>query len=100
MQRILLRMLSILFVICAIELTPLAIGQETAAIRFTSVPDIFNWNISNPQPGWEETLAWFFDRLQEEGPDFVLVAGDIMDARWWGKRRAGEDEDGGILGRI
>ena len=52
-------------------------------IRFTSVPDIFNWNISNPQPGWEETLNWFFDRLQKEGPDFTLNAGDIMDARWW-----------------
>ncbi|MEM8666058.1 MAG: metallophosphoesterase [Planctomycetota bacterium] len=52
-------------------------------IRFTSVPDIFNWNIGNPQPGWEETLDWFFDRLQEEGPDFTLNAGDIMDARWW-----------------
>ena len=52
-------------------------------IRFTSVPDIFNWNISNPQHGWEDTLDWFFDRLQKEGPDFTLNAGDIMDARWW-----------------
>lgn len=52
-------------------------------IRFTSVPDIFNWNIANPQPGWEDTLDWFFDRLQEDGPDFTLNAGDIMDARWW-----------------
>ena len=52
-------------------------------IRFTSVPDIFNWNIRNPQPGWEETLDWFFDRLQKDGPDFTLNAGDIMDARWW-----------------
>ena len=52
-------------------------------IRFTSVPDIFNWNISNPQPGWEATLDWFFARLQNEGPDFTLNAGDIMDARWW-----------------
>ena len=52
-------------------------------IRFTSVPDIFNWNISNPQPGWEDTLDWFFDRLQTDGPDFTLNAGDIMDARWW-----------------
>ena len=57
--------------------------QQPDGLRFTSVPDIFNWNISNPQPGWEETLDWFFDRLQEEGPDFTLVAGDIMDARWW-----------------
>ena len=52
-------------------------------VRFTSVPDIFNWNISNPQPGWEDTLDWFFDRLKKEGPDFTLNAGDIMDARWW-----------------
>lgn len=64
-------------------------------IRFTSVPDIFNWNISNPQPGWEDTLDWFFDRLQAEGPDFTLNAGDIMDARWWDdaeqvKRKTGE----------
>lgn len=52
-------------------------------IRFTSVPDIFNWNISNPQPGWEDTLDWFFELLKEDGPDFTLVAGDIMDARWY-----------------
>lgn len=57
--------------------------SRAADIRFTSVPDIFNWNISNPQPGWEDALDWFFDRLQEEGPDFTLNAGDIMDARWW-----------------
>ena len=53
------------------------------AVRFTSVPDIFNWNISYPQPGWEDTMDWFFERLKKEGPDFTLCAGDIMDARWW-----------------
>ena len=58
-------------------------AQEPKEIRFTSVPDIFNWNIGNPQPGWEDSLDWFFDRLQEDGPDFTLNAGDIMDARWW-----------------
>ena len=61
----------------------LAGDEKAQEIRFTSVPDIFNWNIGNPQPGWEDTLDWFFDRLQEEGPDFMLNAGDIMDARWW-----------------
>ena len=57
--------------------------NQAEEIRFTSVPDIFNWNISNPQPGWEDTLDWFFRRLKKEGPDFTLNAGDIMDARWW-----------------
>jgi len=59
------------------------VNKESQTIRFTSVPDIFNWNIGNPQPGWEETLDWFFKRLKKEGPDFTLNAGDIMDARWW-----------------
>lgn len=57
--------------------------EPVEAIRFTSVPDIFNWNINNPQPGWEDSLDWFFTRLKEDGPDFTLNAGDIMDARWW-----------------
>lgn len=77
-----LRWFAILVMACCVwpPASRQSLGQE---IRFTSVPDIFNWNISNPQPGWEETLDWFFDRLQEEGPDFTLNAGDIMDARWW-----------------
>ena len=61
----------------------LAANDKAQEIRFTSVPDLFNWNIGNPQRGWEDTLNWFFDNLQEEGPDFMLNAGDIMDARWW-----------------
>jgi len=72
-------------------------------IRFTSVPDIFNWNISNPQPGWEDALDWFFVRLKKEGPDFNLNAGDIMDARWWDNpeqvRKKTEEYWGGFLKR-
>ncbi|PXA03530.1 hypothetical protein DDZ13_11140 [Coraliomargarita sinensis] len=58
-------------------------ASDNEVIRFTSAPDIFNWNISNPQPGWEDALDWYFTRLKTEGPDFHLNAGDIMDARWW-----------------
>lgn len=67
--------------LCCASATPASVTAQE--LHFTSVPDIFNWNISNPQPGWEDALDWFFDRLQEEGPDFMLNAGDIMDARWW-----------------
>jgi hypothetical protein len=78
--------------------------DQPDGVRFTSVPDIFNWNISNPQPGWEETLDWFFDRLRREGPDFTLVAGDIMDARWWDDaeqvRRKTEEYWGGFNKRF
>lgn len=48
--------------------------DKPQAIRFTSVPDSFNWNIDSPTPGWEDTLGWFFKRLKTEGPDFTLVA--------------------------
>ena len=82
----------------------LSAKSQAEEIRFTSVPDIFNWNISNPQPGWEDTLDWFFDRLQEEGPDFTLNAGDIMDARWWDNaeqvKRKTEEYWGGFMKRF
>lgn len=75
--------LSLLISVCLCGCHTPTSDKETGEIRFASVPDIFNWNISNPQPGWEDSLDWFFDRLQKEGPDFTLNAGDIMDARWW-----------------
>ena len=82
----------------------LSTQSQAEEIKFTSVPDIFNWNISNPQPGWEDTLDWFFDRLQKEGPDFTLNAGDIMDARWWDNaeqvKRKTEEYWGGFMKRF
>jgi len=78
--------ITLLLVLSACLFGPVSHAQETDApdpVRFTSVPDIFNWNIDNPTPGWEGTLDWFFDRLKTDGPDFTLVAGDIMDARWY-----------------
>lgn len=72
---------ALLLLLAAVGLAPFSAAQDE--IRFTSVPDIFNWNVGNPQPGWEDAIDWFFARLKEEGPDFSLNAGDIMDARWW-----------------
>ncbi len=57
--------------------------ESEAYFHFTSVPDLFNWNIYYPQPGWENAMDWFLGRIENEGA-FMLNAGDIMDARWWG----------------
>jgi hypothetical protein len=58
-------------------------SENGASFHFTSFPDLFNWNIGYPQPGWEEAMEWFLGGMKKEGPAFSLNAGDIMDARWW-----------------
>ncbi len=57
--------------------------KPDASFSFTSFPDLFNWNVKYPQPGWEEAMDWFLGGMKKEGPAFSLNAGDIMDARWW-----------------
>lgn len=58
-------------------------NDPNSRFQFTSFPDLFNWDIPYPQPGWDEAVGWFLERMKTEGPAFSLVAGDIMDARWW-----------------
>ncbi len=58
-------------------------SDNGAPLHFTSFPDLFNWNIKYPEPGWEGAMDWFLDGMKAEGPAFSLNAGDIMDARWW-----------------
>lgn len=58
-------------------------SDNGANFHFTSFPDLFNWNINYPEPGWEDAMDWFLDGMKKEGPAFSLNAGDIMDARWW-----------------
>jgi len=61
-------------------------SENDAEFQFTSFPDLFNWNIKYPQPGWEKAMDWFLTGMKTEGPAFSLCAGDIMDARWWSNR--------------
>lgn len=74
--------LTTLLLLCCFTLHANA-DERPTPVRFTSIPDIFNWNISNPQSGWEDSLDWLFTNLKKDGPDFTLCAGDIMDARWY-----------------
>jgi hypothetical protein len=61
-------------------------SEDGASFHFTSIPDLFNWNIKYPQPGWEDAMDWFLNGMKKEGPAFMLNAGDIMDARWWSSK--------------
>lgn len=61
-------------------------SENDAGFHFTSYPDLFNWNIRYPQPGYEEAMDWFLSGMKKEGPAFSLNAGDIMDARWWSNK--------------
>jgi hypothetical protein len=74
----------------------LNVGRAQAApedTTFVSVPDMYNWDIANPQSGWEDAVDWFFNQLTSvEGAEFALSAGDIMDARWWGDKQGDEDD--------
>ncbi len=53
-----------------------------SSFHFTSFPDFFNWNIRNPEPGWDQAVGWYLDQVKKDGPAFALIAGDIADARW------------------
>lgn len=57
-------------------------GSSGSQFRFSSFPDFFNWDIPYPQPGYEKAIAWFIETMKEDGAEFGLVAGDLMDARW------------------
>lgn len=66
--------------------SPATATERTPApgtFRFTSFPDFFNGDVPYPQPGWEDAVSWFLDRMRAEGPAFSLVAGDLADGRWW-----------------
>lgn len=65
--------------------TGIGCSQETSRTQFafSSFPDFFNWDIPYPQPGYEEAITWFIETMKEDGAEFGLVAGDVMDARWW-----------------
>jgi hypothetical protein len=61
-----------------------AVGQADAKPWvFVSMPDFPNFDIAYPQPKWEAAIDWYFKQVCSEKPDFVLVAGDLVNGHWW-----------------
>ena len=48
-----------------------------------SFPDFFNFDIPEPWPMWDTAVNWFFDQVNNENPEFILVAGDLVNGHWW-----------------
>ncbi|NQT14751.1 MAG: metallophosphoesterase [Planctomycetes bacterium] len=64
--------------------TPCPAGEEAEeAWTFVSIPDFLNVDLDYPQPTWEDALDFVLDAVRAEGPDFALVAGDLVMGRWW-----------------
>ena len=49
---------------------------------FVSIPDFLNKDTLYPHPGFEDALSFFLQAVKAENPDFVLVAGDLVNGRW------------------
>lgn len=53
------------------------------AWTFVSFPDFFNFDVPNPWLEWEPAVEWFLNQVKADQPDFVLVAGDLVNGHWW-----------------
>ncbi len=52
-------------------------------LKFVSFPDFFNFDIPRSWPGYDTAINYFLDRVKEEEPAFVLIAGDLVNGHWW-----------------
>jgi len=50
---------------------------------FVSMPDFFNFDVPEPWAEWDEAVDWYLEQVEAEAPDFVLVAGDMVNGHWW-----------------
>jgi len=57
--------------------------DNPAEWTFVSFPDFFNFDVPHPWPQWDPAVNWFLDQVEAERPEFVLVAGDLVNAHWW-----------------
>jgi len=79
-------------VLTALVVVSLTVGAEVGTPgatspagkwTFVSFPDFFNFDVPNPQPKWDDAVDWFLSQVEAENPDFVLIAGDLVNGHWW-----------------
>lgn len=80
MQKIALSIVAVLlFAACNIQPG----NKQDKVITFVSFPDFFNFDVPEPWLRWDKAVDFFLSKVKEEKPDFVLVAGDLVNGHWW-----------------
>lgn len=57
-------------------------GSPDEGWTFVSIPDFLNADIPADNADWEPALDTVLDRIEQESPDFVLIAGDLVMGHW------------------
>jgi len=57
--------------------------EENKEITFVSFPDFFNFDVPEPWAKWDSAVDFFLNEVSKENPDFVLIAGDLVNGHWW-----------------
>lgn len=72
----------IVFLIIFLTFIP-SYSQKQKTIRIVSFPDFLNFDIPEPWHGYDSAIAYFLNHVKKEKPDFILVAGDLVNGHWW-----------------
>lgn len=69
-----------LFVACT---THAAEKSSDVTWKCVSFPDFFNFDVPHPWPQWDPAVNWFLSKVEAEKPDYVMIAGDLVNGHWW-----------------
>lgn len=58
-------------------------NADRNSFTVVSFPDFFNFDVPEPWPQWDASVNWFLEQVAIENPEFVLVAGDLVNGHWW-----------------
>jgi len=57
--------------------------QKKQSIKIVSFPDFLNFDIPEPWYGYDSAITFFLNNVKKENPNYVLVAGDLVNGHWW-----------------
>mgnify|MGYP006289736037 CR=1 FL=1 len=82
----LMTLAAVLIGVGALLAVPDSARAQDDTYTFVSIPDFLNNDIRHPEPKWQSVLDFTLESIADENPAFVLVAGDMVQGRWWRSR--------------